>query len=426
MAGPVWVEDDTIGRALAGLSDSLSGKTGAYIANVRSEIAAREDQRRKLQMEMEKERLQQEAATGAISAERSRQMALEPPTPGQTGWATGAGAIGTEMVPPGGPAPLQAFTPEVRGQDVAAAKTFGLEREKQLADYALAARHASSMTDVATGAPRLAGQAQVAEYGLPTDRASVLKLQTQLKGEVPLTAEKVSANWGEVDARGQPVPGSGGMLTSDGLDAATGRPPQPRTPGGRIVKAGEAKVTAATGDEQLKEIMNHPTYKNALEAGGRYAELVKAFTSNTPEADLHGVYMLAKLFDPNSVVRESEVATAQNTSPQAEKWWGIYNKQLQSKSVMSPQARAEFLNEGYKAASSHYDTAKTLVDYAGERARILGIDPRLVAPPLPAPVEPQPGNINVVPRTTRSGAQPLSGARKSRWDDVDAIVGIGR
>ena len=265
MAGPVWVEDDSIGRALAGLSDSFSGKGGAYIANVRSEIAAREDQRRKLQLEMEREQEKQAAQNAAIAAERARQMAMPAPTPAQTGWATGAGRIGTEVVPPGGPAPLQAYDAADVGQrDAAAARTFNLERDKQLADQALGVRYAQSMGDVAKSAPQMAGMAQVAEYGVPRDPQAQLTLQTQLKGEIP-AIDKATGNWAEVDAQGNPVPGSGGMLTADGRDAATGRPPMPKTPGGRIMKAGEVKAGGA-GIFENEGAMRQATFQLARKA----------------------------------------------------------------------------------------------------------------------------------------------------------------
>lgn len=161
--------------------------------------------------------------------------------------------------------------------------------------------------------------------------------------------------------------------------------PPPQGPAGVTVGA---PAIQGSGDTQLKEVLNHPTVKGAIEATRAYDEMTRARQANTPEAALHMIYMLAKIYDPNSVVREGEVATASNTSPAFEKIWGIYNKQRDAQSPLSERAKESFLNEGYKAASAHYDAAKGLVDFAGERATRLGLDPRNVMPPLNAPTPP--------------------------------------
>ena len=59
-----------------------------------------------------------------------------------------------------------------------------------------------------------------------------------------------------------------------------------------------------------------------------------------------------------------------------EKWWGLYNKQLNAKSPLSERAQASFLEEGYKAAQAHYDAAQPLIQMQRERAGRLGLDPQ--------------------------------------------------
>ena len=170
-----------------------------------------------------------------------------------------------------------------------------------------------------------------------------------------------------------------------GGPAPTTPPPIVPAPGGPAGVTVGAPVIQGSGDTQLKEVLNHPTVKGALDAGRAYNELRAASQAKTPEADLHMIYMLAKIYDPNSVVREGEVATAANTSPAMEKWWGLYNKQVQAGTVLSDRARQSFLDEGFKAATEHYKAAEPLVKFAGERATRLGLDPANVMPPLTAP-----------------------------------------
>jgi len=204
-------------------------------------------------------------------------------------------------------------------------------------------------------------------------------------------------------------PGGGPVVTGaapPAAPAAAADATKPIVPAGAISPTGvtvSEPVVQGAGDEQLKEILNHPTVKGAMDAGRAYNELKAASQAKTPEADLHMIYMLAKIYDPNSVVREGEVATAANTSPAMEKWWGLYNKQVEAGTALSDRARASFLDEGYKAASEHYKTAAGLIQYAQERATRLGLDPKNVAPPLEAPTraaQQAPARAATQPRTT--------------------------
>ena len=203
--------------------------------------------------------------------------------------------------------------------------------------------------------------------------------------------------------------------------AAATRPPGPiiEPPTG----PGTQKLVGGSGDTQLKEVLNNPLYQKAASASVSYNAMQDAFKTNSPGADLHGVYMLAKIFDPQSAVREGEVATAANTTSGFEKFWGMYNKFVNGEGQLSPAQRADFMEQAYVAATAHYNKAKGLTDYAQERAKILGLDPRLVAPPLEKPAPPDLSQINTRTRTGVPGAPP---PRTSRYGDTDAIVGGGR
>jgi len=248
MAGPVYVEDNELAKALAGLSNTFSGREGAAIASARSEIALREEQRRKLQQEIQSQQDQMDAQRAAIETERVRQMNQKGPASLQTAWATSGGPIGAEAVPAGGPVPLRglADASQVPAADEAAARNFELQRNKDLATYNLGVRFPAQMGTVAEAVPKLQAQASVAERGVaPIGSPEWMRTQTQLEGKQPTAltlGEKAAGNWVERDAQGNIVPASGGMLDANGRDLATGRPPVPRTPGGTIVKAGEAKM----------------------------------------------------------------------------------------------------------------------------------------------------------------------------------------
>ena len=96
-----WVPDDSIGSYLGSLADNFSGKNAAVMANAVEDV--------------KKKRAQAAAAAAADQANQAMWNARKPPevSPNLDAWRTGAGPVSTEVVPAGGPAPLQALTPEL-------------------------------------------------------------------------------------------------------------------------------------------------------------------------------------------------------------------------------------------------------------------------------------------------------------------------
>ncbi len=76
-----------------------------------------------------------------------------------------------------------------------------------------------------------------------------------------------------------------------------------------------ARITARAGDEtklrqEFADLPEVKKYKNAIPA---YQAIVKAAETNNPQADINLIYGLAKLYDPDSVVREGEYDTIANS-----------------------------------------------------------------------------------------------------------------
>lgn len=132
MAGPVWVEDDSISKALSGLTGDLySAKSAALYAKVAEEIAKSKQER----TQSEEFWNAKKTLPGLIGGVQQAEAAPVPPDY-QRNWATGAtggGALGSETVPIGGPAPLSAYSApaeqeavrarEARDQAIANART---------------------------------------------------------------------------------------------------------------------------------------------------------------------------------------------------------------------------------------------------------------------------------------------------------------
>lgn len=79
------------------------------------------------------------------------------------------------------------------------------------------------------------------------------------------------------------------------------------------VQAARISSNAKSETDLRKEFADLPEvkkYKNAIPA---YQAVVKAAQTNNPQADINLIYGLAKLYDPDSVVREGEYATIANS-----------------------------------------------------------------------------------------------------------------
>jgi hypothetical protein len=76
-----------------------------------------------------------------------------------------------------------------------------------------------------------------------------------------------------------------------------------------------AKITAraAEAGKLRQEFADLPEVKKYKQAAPAYQAVVQAAKSNNPQADINLIYGLAKLYDPESVVREGEYGTIANS-----------------------------------------------------------------------------------------------------------------
>ena len=120
----------------------------------------------------------------------------------------------------------------------------------------------------------------------------------------------------------------------------------------------------------------------------------------SPAGDLSLIFQYMRILDPNSVVRESEFATASNTGSVPQRVWSQYNKVLKGERLSEPM-RADFVKKAgqlynaqetlHKQLASDYDSKATL--YGVPRASVI-IDYMLREPQNTEPQtgEPQAGD----------------------------------
>jgi len=109
----------------------------------------------------------------------------------------------------------------------------------------------------------------------------------------------------------------------------------------------------------------------------QYMNLEDASKVGTAPSDMKMIFSYMKMLDPNSIVRESEYATAQNAAGIPQRIIVQYNKALDGQSL-SPQQRSEFLAEARDIWKRKTKTFKATVDTYRELAKNSGFNPSKV------------------------------------------------
>lgn len=139
-----------------------------------------------------------------------------------------------------------------------------------------------------------------------------------------------------------------------------------------------------------KEFEGLPEVKNYKQALPAFKGIEDAVTRNTPQSDINLVYGIAKLYDPNSVVREGEYATVANSPAIPERIKG-YAQYLSGGGKLTPEVKKQILTEARSRMQSfedQYGQARTNYESIAKRSNA---DPSLLFPTAMQPVvKPEP------------------------------------
>jgi hypothetical protein len=149
-----------------------------------------------------------------------------------------------------------------------------------------------------------------------------------------------------------------------------------------------------------KEIQDLPSYKSFSQAAPVYQSMVEAAQNDSKPADVNMVYALAKLFDPNSVVREGEMIMVQNAQSIPDRLMALI-AETNKGGRLNPQLRAEMLQEAQSRINAYKGAFdENLKQFQGiaqrhqfNEADIMPTMPQMpAAPPMPpqAPAQQQP------------------------------------
>lgn len=188
-----------------------------------------------------------------------------------------------------------------------------------------------------------------------------------------LAAQALAAQRGEMDRtliKEQGDNARTGLTTQATLDAAKIKAQQELAEQQRksALKNPETSTALRKEFEGLPEVKN---YKQALPA---YKGIEDAVKRNTPMSDINIVYGIAKLYDPNSVVREGEYATVANAPniPERVKGWVQY---ATNGGKLTPEVKKQIMDEASSRMMSFQN------EFEGSSARYRDIAERSNADP---------------------------------------------
>ncbi|MNL01000.1 hypothetical protein D3C87_1214530 [compost metagenome] len=138
-------------------------------------------------------------------------------------------------------------------------------------------------------------------------------------------------------------------------------------------KTGEVSTAIRKEFESLPEVKN---YKQALPSFRGIEDAVKR---NTPMSDINIVYGIAKLYDPNSVVREGEYSTVANAPAIPERVKG-YVQYVAGGGKLTDEVKSQILTEARSRMGTFDKEFGAARDRYSDIARRSNADPSLVVP----------------------------------------------
>jgi hypothetical protein len=159
---------------------------------------------------------------------------------------------------------------------------------------------------------------------------------------------------GKVEAYPQPKDSFEPVLDADGKPAA-----QRNTTTGKVEAIPQMGPKPDDISGLRKEIQTLPSYKNIAQAAPIYKSMTNAAGRDTRAADVNMIYGLAKIMDPASVVRESEMNVAQAVATLPQYLQANIASQLQATGRLSKEVREAIMEEAHSRVSAYRDMFDT-------------------------------------------------------------------
>lgn len=143
-----------------------------------------------------------------------------------------------------------------------------------------------------------------------------------------------------------------------------------------------ATTTVSPGDASplRKEFTDLVPVKSYFRAITPYKQFVENIKVGTPQADVSMIYNLAKMLDPDSVVREGEMLIWKKSGGAFDQLQGLYNRIVESKAALTPKVRANLADMAERVMQPMHTAYTEQADRYREIATQYGVAPEKVVP----------------------------------------------
>jgi hypothetical protein len=170
-----------------------------------------------------------------------------------------------------------------------------------------------------------------------------------------------------------------------------------------------------TETDLRKEFADLPEVKRYKAAYPSYKAIEDAAKTNNPQANINLIYGLAKLYDPDSVVREGEYATIANSQAIPE-WLKGLAQSVAGGGKLTAKTKAQIMQEAQGRILTYqgeYDKAKGTYAQIGAGR---GASPQNLFTPAGGPVEPMAVDLDALPGKT--GNRPTGRGNSYNWGEL--------
>ena len=184
-----------------------------------------------------------------------------------------------------------------------------------------------------------------------------------------------------------------------------------------------APVQVAAGDATplRKEFNDQPPVKSYFKAVTPYKQFVENIKVGTPQADISMIYNLAKMLDPDSVVREGEMLIWKKSGGPFDQLQGLYDKVIADNAAITPKVRANLADMAERVMGATHSAYKEEAERYGELASAYGIPPEKIVPKI--------GDLPKIDRKTISSITPAGagpkGAPEKSSVPAGAVTSVG-
>lgn len=194
------------------------------------------------------------------------------------------------------------------------------------------------------------GAALLHEYTKPKDA------ELAVVGKDPATGDDIRAWVNKQDRTITPISVPGAQPSGPSTI-----PPAPPGVDPKIWREGQSKRATEQGmpaswDDTSKlrnEVQGLPSYKNLAQAMPVYKSMSEAAGRDNRAADVNLIYGMAKIMDPGSVVRESEMTVAQAVATLPEQLKAVVWSQLEGTGRLSRDVRQAIMQEAYSRIGAY-------------------------------------------------------------------------